>query len=140
MHAELPGVNDVSTSRFRTWLRGCVVGLGMSPVRMPLIAFDPETEAETPTGKFVELGEFRWMAASPIYRYGNDGPVFDRRQHVSNPCQTFNADAHQRFTLDPSQARSTGCHLATWLPFRKFRISTRMHLAGSSTTGSASST
>jgi hypothetical protein len=91
-----------------TYGRAAVVGYfdkthltraGMSAVTLPLIDVDLETGAETPTGRSVSLGAFSWTAASPIYRYGNDGPVFDGRQHVSDSCETFNAFAHQRFTL-----------------------------------------
>jgi hypothetical protein len=72
---------------------------GMSGATLQLIDVDLETGTETATGSTVALGEFSWTAESPVYRYGNDGPVFDGRQHVSDACQTFNADAHQRFTL-----------------------------------------
>jgi hypothetical protein len=72
---------------------------GMSAVTMPLMDVDLQTGVQTPTGKYVELGEFTWTAASPIYRYGNDGPLFDDLHHVSNRCRTFNAHAHQHFTL-----------------------------------------
>jgi hypothetical protein len=95
---------DISNTYGRTDVAGYfdtthLTRAGMSAVSIPLFEVDLETGVETPTGKYVELGEFRWTAASPIYRYGNDGPVFDGRQHVSNRCETFNADAHQRFTL-----------------------------------------
>lgn len=95
---------DLSRTYGRTQVAGYfdathLTKAGMSAVSIPLIDVDLETGEETPTGTTVELGEFRWTAESPIYRFGNDGPVFDGRQHVSNRCQTFNADAHQRFTL-----------------------------------------
>jgi hypothetical protein len=72
---------------------------GMGAVTIQLIDINLETGDETPTGRSVALGAFRWMAASPIYRYGNDGPDFGGERHVSNRCQTFNANFHQRFTL-----------------------------------------
>ena len=71
----------------------------MGAVTVPLMDVNLETGVETPTRKNVELGAFSWTAASPIYRFGNDGPVFDDAPHLSNRCQTFNAQAHQRFTL-----------------------------------------
>lgn len=72
---------------------------GMSAVTIQLMDVDLETGAETRTGRSVALGAFRWTAASPIYRYGNDGPVLNGDRHVSNRCQTFTANFHQHFTL-----------------------------------------
>ena len=71
---------------------------GMNAVTLPLTRFDIVTGAETPAGN-VSLGAFAWTAASPVYTFGNDGPVFDDRPHESTRCETFNANAHQRFTL-----------------------------------------
>jgi hypothetical protein len=72
---------------------------GMSGATIELMDIDLETGAETPTGRSVTLGAFSWTAASPIYRFGNDGPVLEGDRHVSNPCQTFNGNFHQQFTL-----------------------------------------
>jgi hypothetical protein len=72
---------------------------GMSGATIELLDVDLETGAETTTGRSVTLGAFRWTAASPIYRYGNDGPALDDDRHVSSRCQTFNANFHQHFSL-----------------------------------------
>lgn len=84
---------------------------GMGAVSIALQHVDLETGTETSTGESVELGAFRWVARSSVYRFGNNGPLFDER-HVSDRCRTTNSHAHQVFTLGSVTGTVNGTPLA----------------------------
>jgi hypothetical protein len=76
----------------------------MDAVDVEMFLADPDTGQLTempprPSGNTVGLGDFTWTAASPIYRWGNDGPVFEGTRHVRTPCGHLHLFAHQTLTV-----------------------------------------
>jgi hypothetical protein len=73
----------------------------MDAVDVPMFLADPESGSttDTPSGNTVHLGGFTWTAASRIYRWGNDGPVFGGLRHLRTPCGHLHLFAHQTLTV-----------------------------------------
>src|SRR5215211_6340686 len=80
---------------------------------------DLQTGEATPTGETLTLGPFTWTAATGIYRFGNDGPVFDdENPDLRDRCHTTVSHAHQRFRIAHVSGTVEGLQLDTLYPER----------------------
>jgi hypothetical protein len=75
-----------------------------------------QTGEVTPTGETLTLGPFTWTAATGIYRFGNDGPVYDEFPDVRDRCHTTVTLAHQKFRVAHVTGSVEGLQLDTLYP------------------------